>query len=297
MNSISVVVPVHNAEDLLGDTIASILAQDFPDFRLYIVDDGSTDRTRDVVASFERDGRVAYLYQENAGQAAAINRGLRAGREPYVSLCDADDLWRADRLRLALAELRADPSLGLVCNDFAKGTDPSQPWDSAWRTLGYRPASGNAFERLLEQCFIPRSGVIIPRPVLDEVGEFSEVIGGQCGTDDLDMWLRIARIRPIACLHVPLTFKRSWEGQYSRRLAMHQSLVRLWEHWVARLEDQGEEPYRLALKKLSIHLLDLAYKLIVENGDRRGARKQVLRAACSGAPLPSVARLFVRSFL
>jgi glycosyltransferase involved in cell wall biosynthesis len=297
MNTVSVIVPFHNAEDLLGETIASILAQDFRDFRLYLVDDGSTDHTRDVAASFARDGRVAYLYQENAGQAAAINRGLRAGREPYVSLCDADDLWRADRLRLALAAIRADPSLGLVCNDFARGTDPAQPWVSAWRTLGYRPASGNAFERLLEQCFIPRSGVIIPRPVLDKVGGFSEVIGGICGSDDLDMWLRIARVRPIACLHEPLTFRRSWEGQCSRRLAMIQSLVRLWEHWVARLEDQGAEPHRVALEKLSIHLLDLAYKLIVENGDRRVARKQVFRAACCGAPLPSVARLFVRTFL
>jgi glycosyltransferase involved in cell wall biosynthesis len=296
---ISIIIAVHNADNLIGATIESILGQDFGDFCLYIVDDGSTDRTREVVASYEADRRLRYLYQDNSGQAAALNRGLRAGREPYVSFCDADDLWRSDRLARVLPSLQADPSLGLVCNDFAKGTDPSQPWASAWNTpeLGYRPVSGDAFERLLDQNFIPRSGVLIPRSVLDEVGGLSEAIGGTCGCDDFDMWLRIARIRPILCLHETLTFKRVLPGQYSSRICLRESSVRLWEHWERLLRGQDGRMHKMAEKQLAGELIGLSYKIIEDNRDRRLARQAVMKAVRHGAPIPTVARVLLRSLV
>jgi glycosyltransferase involved in cell wall biosynthesis len=294
---IAVIVPCYNAEGFLGPTLQSILDQDFGAFRLYVVDDGSRDSTREVVARFASDRRVEYLYQDNAGQAAAINRGLRAGREPYVSLCDADDLWRPDRLRLALAALEADPSLGLVCNDFARGTDPGRPWVSAWKTRGYHPISGDAFGRILEHNFIPRSGVLMPRSILEQVGDFSEPIGGQCGCDDWDMWLKIARARPILCLHETLTFKRDLEGQYSTRLGQARSRVLLWEHWENQLRAQGGPWHELTARHLSQSLVELSYKMIVEKQSRRQARRELVRAARFGAPLPQVLRVMVRSFL
>jgi glycosyltransferase involved in cell wall biosynthesis len=295
--TVAVIIPVFNAEDLLAETLSSVLGQDHGDYTVYIVDDGSTDRTRAVVAGFASDARVRYLHQENQGQAAAINRAIREGTEPWITLCDADDLWRPDRLGRAISALRADPSLGMVCNDFAKGSDPGQPWVSAWRTLGYRPLSGHAFERLLEQNFVPRSGVLIPRSVLGQVGDFSESIGGRCGCDDWDMWLKIARERPILCMPETLTFKRVVAGQHSGRLGQSQSRVLLWEHWESQLRSEDRHLHKKAVNQLSKSLVGLSYKLIVENQSRSQARRALVRAARCGASPSLVLRMLIRSYL
>lgn len=297
MSYVAVIVPVFNAEHLIGATIESILSQDCPDLSVYIVDDGSTDGTTAVIESFKSDPRVRCLQQQNKGQAAAINLGIRQSQEPYISLCDADDLWRTDRIGKVLAALKANPLCGMVCNDFAIGSDPRLPWVSAWQTLGYRPISGQAFGRLLEQNFIPRSGVLIPRPVLEKVGMFSEAIAGKCGSDDRDMWLKIANDRPILCIHETLTFKRVVEGQNSGTLTFYEGRVRLWDQWERRLRGNDRALHREAHGQLATALSDLAYKRISEGGDRAQARKEIARAARLGASLPAMARLLLRSFV
>jgi cellulose synthase/poly-beta-1,6-N-acetylglucosamine synthase-like glycosyltransferase len=279
---VAIIVPAYNAASLLSETLASLLRQRRVAFRVYLVDDGSTDRTPEVACAFAEDRRLTYICQENRGQAAAINRGIRAGREPLITLCDADDLWREDRLERVVAAYERDSTIGLVCNDFFVGTDPGQPWVSAWQTRGYRPLSGHAFERLLEQNFIPRSGVLIPRRVVEEVGGFSEEIAGKCGSDDLDMSLKIAQHWPILCLDEVLTFRRVWSGQGSTTVRFMESIVRLWECWCRRLEAHPRRLRKRARWNLGGARFDLAYRCLQSGRNYSVARRELLRAACIG---------------
>jgi glycosyltransferase involved in cell wall biosynthesis len=90
---VSVIIPTYNRAEYLGRSIQSVLNQTYQDFELIIVDDGSTDNTRDIVAQFH-DKRLNYIRHEtNLGVAAARNSGVRAARGIYLAFQDSDDEW------------------------------------------------------------------------------------------------------------------------------------------------------------------------------------------------------------
>ncbi|MBL7718280.1 MAG: glycosyltransferase family 2 protein [Flavipsychrobacter sp.] len=94
----SVIIPSFNRADKLGACITSVLEQTFPDFELLIIDDGSTDNTREVVASFT-DKRIIYTYQENKERSASRNKGMSLARGRYIAFLDSDDVYSAHHLQ------------------------------------------------------------------------------------------------------------------------------------------------------------------------------------------------------
>jgi glycosyltransferase involved in cell wall biosynthesis len=118
---VSVIVPVYNGERFLAETIDSILAQTYPSCELIVVDDGSTDRTRAIASSYPS---VQYIYQANAGTAAARNRGIEVARGEFLAFLDADDLWMPDKLSVQMAAFEADPALEIVTGYVEQFVDP-----------------------------------------------------------------------------------------------------------------------------------------------------------------------------
>lgn len=116
MPLVSVIMPTYNRSRCIGDSVASILAQDWPDFELLVVDDGSTDDTASVVASLG-DARLRYLATPHRGVAAARNTGIESSRGEYLAFCDSDDRLLPDALGFLLGELRADPAFTGVYGD------------------------------------------------------------------------------------------------------------------------------------------------------------------------------------
>ena len=107
MAKVSVVIPAYNSEAVLAECVESVLAQTAPPDEILIVDDGSTDRTSAIAAEYSgRDARVRCIRQENAGVAAARNRGIREAAGEWVAMVDADDRWLPEKLerQLALAQ-------------------------------------------------------------------------------------------------------------------------------------------------------------------------------------------------
>lgn len=102
---VSIVISTYNRAEYLTDCILSIQAQSFPDWELILIDDGSTDETQPVVASFD-DPRIRYIKQENQGLAAARNRGTILSRGRYIAVHDDDDIMLPDRLQHSLAAMR-----------------------------------------------------------------------------------------------------------------------------------------------------------------------------------------------
>ena len=256
---VAVIVPVHNGAAFIRETMDSILRQEGIPFIVYVVDDGSTDETSAMLRQYSDDSRVRVLTQENRGQAAAINHGLTVSQEPYVALCDVDDLWRKDRLQRSVNELEKHNHWTMACSDFSRGESPELPWESAWQLRGYQPVTDQAFEQLLRENFVCRSTVLIRRRELEHHGNFCQEIGGKCGSDDRDMWLRLAREGSVGCIHQVLVWKRDCEAQGSTSIGFHKSQVRLWQAWKKRLANEPQYQ-ALATSNLSTALHNLAWK-------------------------------------
>jgi len=109
---VTVVIPAYNVENFIAHSLRSVLAQTFVDFEVIVVNDGSTDRTLDVVAGFA-DSRVRAVTQRNRGLAGARNTGIRQARGRYIAFLDADDLWHPDKLARHVAHLDARPGVGV----------------------------------------------------------------------------------------------------------------------------------------------------------------------------------------
>ena len=115
---VSVVVPTFNRAHLIGRTIASVLGQTHRRVEVIVVDDGSTDATREAIArDHGGDERVRYFRKENGGPASARNFGFRYARGAYVALLDSDDTWLPWKLSLQIRCMERDPRVGMTWTD------------------------------------------------------------------------------------------------------------------------------------------------------------------------------------
>jgi glycosyltransferase involved in cell wall biosynthesis len=118
---VSVIIPTHDRAVLCRRAVASVLAQTHGDLEVIVVDDGSRDGTREAVEGM--DPRVRYIWQENAGVAAARNRGMAAARGEFIALLDSDDLFLPWKIEAQLAAMRFFPRAGMVWTDMV-AVDP-----------------------------------------------------------------------------------------------------------------------------------------------------------------------------
>jgi glycosyltransferase involved in cell wall biosynthesis len=196
---VSIVIPAFNAASTIGETIASAQNQTHRDIEIIVVDDGSTDQTKDVVTLIARsDRRVSYHYKSNGGVASARNLGIAEAKGAFVATLDADDLWYPTKLARQLERfLASGPETALV-----------YAWccwiDSSGIVLGYSPPTRLEGHILPQMCLgnviISCSNALIRRDVLIEAGGFDETLrarGGQ-GCEDWKLYLTIAERHPIA---------------------------------------------------------------------------------------------------
>ncbi|MCK6626364.1 MAG: glycosyltransferase [Anaerolineae bacterium] len=208
---ISIIVPVYNGQAFIGETIQSVQSQTYQHWEMLIVDDGSTDDTRQVIETYLGDRRIRYLYQTNRERAAARNYGLKVAQGKYIAFLDADDLWLPDKLKTQVAYLEAHPEIGL-CFTRCWLID-NQTNCHGMPTINFIPGP-DQFERLLFGNFITNSSVVMPQCVFDRVGFFDETLP-VFGCEDWDMWLRIARFYPIHLIDHPLALYRLHESNTS----------------------------------------------------------------------------------
>lgn len=188
---VSVVMPTYNRAHLLPRAIGSVLAQTFSDFELLVVDDGSTDRTGEVVAGF-KDGRIRVLrLDRNDGASRARNAGIQAARGAWVAFLDSDDEWLPRKLELQLTRLQEvnDPRATVaycLCEQDDGATKRTVP------SSGVLPG-GDVFDHLLRNQRPPTaSAFVVKRSALLNVGGFDENFPS---SNDIDLWLRLAEAR------------------------------------------------------------------------------------------------------
>jgi len=164
---VSVVIPAYNAERTLKASIDSVLVQDFRDFEIIVVNDGSSDSTKSILAAY--DSQIQVIDQNNRGAPAARNTGVRAARGKYIAFLDSDDLWNPDKLTQSVHALEANPSASLVFTD-CRGLRA----DGTGSTF-YSYSGAPSLKEMLDNGFeIVPSAVTIRRDVFEACGGFSD---------------------------------------------------------------------------------------------------------------------------
>jgi glycosyltransferase involved in cell wall biosynthesis len=197
MPRVSVIIPIYNSEKYVQESIESVLHQTFKDFELIFIDDGSTDRTKEILSHYKD---IVYFYQENSGPSRARNEGIRRSHGQLISFLDADDLWFPDKLELEVKYFDTHPDIGLVtCDALAfTGDKVIVPSMAKERPLH----SGSVLYFLLRENFLNTNNVLIRRDVFDKVGMFDET---RKFSEDYDLWLRIAQHYKIGFVRNILT--------------------------------------------------------------------------------------------
>lgn len=196
--TIAVIIPTFNRMSVLSRALDSVYAQTLPPDEVLVVDDGSTDGTREFVQQNYPD--AIYLYQDNKGVSAARNLGIKRSNSSWLAFLDSDDEWLPPKLELQVAGLRDNPDYSLVHSDeiwIRRGVRVNQ-MNKHQKTGGY------IFDRCLPLCAISPSSVLITRQLLLEMDCFDERLPA---CEDYDLWLKVCCRYPVLYIDQPLLRK------------------------------------------------------------------------------------------
>jgi GT2 family glycosyltransferase len=328
---VSVVIPTYNRAYIVGKAIHSILRQTYHHIEVVVVDDGSTDETRQVVESFGEP--VRYLYKPNGGVTAARNFGLRHVRGEFVGLLDSDDQWLPWKVEAQVRLLRAFPDLGMVWTDMAAVDDAGKvtapafirtyytnhrrspiervmasatPLDSAWpdapAEVAGRPFyKGDIFPQMLLGNLVHTSTVLLRRDRLRRVGSFDESL--LKSGEDYEFHLHTCYHGPVGFLDAPaITYRFGSADQLTgptprpENLYLARNTLRTVQKWL----DRGRDRVTLAPDVVRRRVADCYGALAEEEllaGHWRAGQANLARSLRMWPGQPRRAAVFLSHFL
>lgn len=193
MPKVSVLIPTYNYGRFVGQAVRSVLEQSYPNIEIIVIDDGSTDNTREILRPWQPS--ICYYYKTNGGTASALNFGIMKASGKYICWLSSDDIFLPDKVAKQVMQMEANPELGFSYTSFMfidaqgnKERDIHSP---------FYPDGQEMVEKLMEGCFINGSSVIIRASALETVGLFDEEMGP---AHDYDLWFRLLRQYPCGFL-------------------------------------------------------------------------------------------------
>ena len=213
MPTISVIIPAYNAEYTILETIVSVQKQTFSDFEIIVIDDGSKDRTLELLHSIT-DKRVKIFSYNNGGSSVARNRGISHATGEFIAFLDSDDLWTPDKLELQLAALQQHTEAG-VAYSWIYFMDEKGESFSAGNTVHFE---GNVLADLLLTNFLENgSNPLIRRKAIEDVGGFAPDL---IPCEDWDFYLRIAPHWSFVVVPKLQIFYRQTSGSLSSKVEL-----------------------------------------------------------------------------
>jgi len=235
---VSIIIPSYNCEAYIAETLRGVLAQTHPSIEVIVIDDGSTDRTREIVAGFGEP--VSLITQSNQRVCRARNRGIEAARGEFLCILDHDDYWAPNKLELQLDALAQHPEADIAYSEFklwfpdADGAYPAPETLFPEAPNGSIDAeySGWIYHHFLIDCWMLTSTALFRRAAFTTSGTFDERLPY---SEDWDLWLRMSREHQFIKLAYPTTLYRQHPLQGNRitrpidyRTELLEKAVRRW---------------------------------------------------------------------
>lgn len=238
MPKVSVVIPVFNGERFIQDAIRSVLRQTFRDFEIIVVDDGSTDKTKEVVQSF--GAGIIYRYQMNAGADIAYNNGIAMGSGQYVAFLDHDDVWYPNKLETQVGLLNQHSNVGLTYSEVDDIDEHGNPIiKRTWaERRGIKDDLVADFRAILKRRFpiaVP-SAMMIRRDILERIGGFDPDLPPN-GHGDVELCVLAGEVSQLHFMIQPLAQYRvhKWQMTHQKRDEIHANYIilldTLWRRW------------------------------------------------------------------
>lgn len=308
-DKVSVVIPCFNAEPYIVGAIRSVLAQDWPNLEIVVVDDGSSDRSAEL--ALDTFPGIALLRQVNQGVAVARNKGIAHARGDWIAFLDADDIWLPGKLRAQWETLSARPDVRMSYTAWEVWSSTEQSptpeyvaalLDQSGDADRWSGPTGWVYPDLLLDCVVWTSTVLVHRSVLSEVGQFDSTLPRG---EDYDLWLRASRVTEILRVAAPYALYRmhpnslttsvpeenyhsmvvsralarwgysSPNGRSARKADVDRALAKTWSdlagsHFYAGNFDRAKQYALMALRTDGSHVK--AWKVLLKALANRGAR-------------------------
>tara|TARA_B100001769_G_C22068609_1_gene575057 strand:+ start:508 stop:1488 length:981 start_codon:yes stop_codon:yes gene_type:complete len=207
---VSVLMSVYNEEPFLSDAIKSILNQTFKDLEFIIIDDGSTDRSCDIIEKFKaNDPRVIFLKQANQGLVASLNKGLGIAKAPLIARMDADDIALEKRLEKQVNYMNLNPEV-LALGTAIRIIDKN---NSLIKDVIFPSLKEDLMELMQLDNQIAHPSVLYRKKSVINVGGYREILQY---AEDFDLWLRLSEVGPIDNLNEVLLHYRDHPKNISK---------------------------------------------------------------------------------
>jgi len=243
--NISVVIPTYNRYDFLKRALTSVFAQTYQASEVIVIDDGSTDNTKNILQDFPT---IKYIYQDNKGVSSARNLGIKHATHKWIAFLDSDDEWHRDKLQEQVSFHTINRNILMSYTDekwIRDGIEMKIP-------KKFRKIGKDAFRENIEYCNIAPSSTIIYKRVLNELGTFDENLE-VC--EDYDLWLRVAILHDIGLINKKLITKyaghedqlsfKFWGMDRFRVIAL-ENLLKLHDNFL--IKETLLKKYKLLLK-------------------------------------------------
>ena len=290
----SVIIPTYNRANLLGDTVESVLDQTFNDFELLVIDDGSTDDTRDLVNSFCDSANIRYIYQENQGVGAARNTGIKNARGEWIAFLDSDDLWLPNHLQ---SHYHLITSRGADVTWIHSGYIFFNDKGNQFPGFG-RPLSGDVFAELVKNGNFMNMNTITIKNNIVKNYLFNE-IRDLSPSEDRELWIRLAAFNQLDYIPQVTCLTRMHSGRSVQNLEkVKRAVSKAVELLLNNEQIRGRlAPYKKELLGYSSLLLAIIY---YREGMMAESRSQLAQAISHNPKLAvsaKVIQLFLKSLL
>lgn len=248
MPLVSVIIPAYNAEKTILETIESLQEQTLSDFEIIVINDGSTDRTIELLSALS-DPRLKVFSYENGGLPTARNRGISHATGEFISFIDADDLWTSDKLQAQIEALQVHPEAGVAYSWTAFINESSQ-FLYAWEPIYFE---GDIYPEILLQNFISSgSNILVRKQFIEQAGLFDPSLKS---AEDWDYYIRLAALCPFVVVpKYQILYRRSSQSMTSK--------VDVMEKYILQVIERAFQQAPVNLKPLKKQSLARTYKYL-----------------------------------
>lgn len=228
---VTILMSVFNGDQWLEESIQSILSQTFTNFEFIVINDGSKDRSLDIIKKHARkDNRIILIDKSNSGLADSLNYGISKARSDWIARIDSDDLSMPDRIQRQYAICKNKPNISLLGAGFIEIDSRGK----MGRTFKYPTSHSQLVKRLSsERSVFPHSSAFFKKAIVQKVGGY-RIRFKNC--QDLDLWFRLSEYGNIGCISEPLVKIRQHEGQKTKleqgRLSIVFNRIAMISHWL-----------------------------------------------------------------